>query len=141
MATLGGNPGLQMVGWAMGEALSIDLQVGCNEGFLREEALLLVVMLVGREDSPYNPYVWAQRVLESKDNEQDKIVALAVGTDHGAVSEPLCDGSGDKPGSHIQWAQHFEHRVQGSICAPSFAPFFLEAAELAAELCEPGTPN
>ena len=141
VATLGGNPGYQMVGWAMGEALSIDLQVGCNEGFLREEALLLAVMLVGREDSPYNPYAWAQRVLDAKGHEQDKIVALAVGTDHGAVSEPLCDGLGDRPGLAYEWVQHFEHRAFGSICALDYAPFFLEAAELAAELCEPGTPN
>ena len=68
-------------------------------------------------------------------------MALAVGTDHGAVSEPLCDGLGDRPGLAYEWVQHFEHRAFGSICALDYAPFFLEAAELAAELCEPGTPN
>jgi hypothetical protein len=141
VATLGAAPGDHMVGWAMGEALSIDLQVGCNEGFLREDALLLAVMLVGTEESPYNPYVWAERVLEAKGYEQDKIVALAVGTDHGAVDEPLCDGNGDEPGVSFQWVQHFDHGVHGSRCAPDFAPFFLEAAELAVGLCDPGTPN
>ena len=141
VASVGAAGGKSMVGWAMGEALSIDLQEGCNEGFLREDALLLVVMIVGFEESPYNPYVWAQRVLEAKGDEQDKIVALAVGTDHGAVEDPLCDGNGDEAGASFQWLQNFDHRVFGSKCAPDFAPFFFEAAELAAELCQPGTPN
>jgi len=37
----------------------------------------------------------------------------------------------------IEWTQYFDHGVHGSKCAPTFAPFFSEAASIAAALCDP----
>jgi hypothetical protein len=143
VARVGATPGEQLVGWAAGEALSFDLQDGCNAGFLRDDALLIVVMIAGAEDSPYNPYVWAQRVLEAKGEDHDKIVALAIARDSNAVDDPVCEVWDDSypPHSAYVWHEQFEHSVFGSDCAPSFAPFFEEAASVAAELCEPGSPE
>jgi hypothetical protein len=143
VARVGATPGDHMVGWAAGEALSVNLQEGCNEGFLRDDALLVVVLIDGIEESPYNPYAWAQRVLEAKGGEQDKVVALAISSDATAVEDPVCEKGDDAfpPHPAYLWQQHFDHGLFGSICAPDLAPFFEEAASLAAELCEPGSPR
>jgi len=126
-------------GWALGEALSWDLRGGCNAGFLRDDALLFVVYVSGRDDSPYNPYVWAQRVLEAKEYAQDMVVLLGIGLDLGLDSESPCEGvPTDKKGTTLWLTEEFEHSVFGSKCAPTYAPFFTEAATMAAELCANG---
>ncbi len=131
------------LGWALGEAVSLDLQEGCNTGFLRDDALLFAVIVSMHDYSPYNPYVWAQRVLEAKEFDQDMIVALGIADDWQAIEPALCGpGSiGDPPHETFRWAEEFDHRVFGSICAPTFAPFFAEAATMAADLCANGSQN
>jgi hypothetical protein len=138
---LGG--GFSEPGWALGEAVSLDLQEGCNAGFFRDDALLFAVIVSTHDYSPYNPYVWAQRVLEAKEFDQDMIVALGIADDWQAIEPALCGpGSiGDPPHETFRWAEEFEHRVFGSICAPTFAPFFAEAATMAADLCANGSQN
>jgi len=125
-------------GWALGEALSWDLRGGCNAGFLREDALLFVVYGANGDFSPYNPYVWAQRVLEAKDNNQDMVVLLGIGSDL-SEPKPLCNEiPSGKKGPALQLTEEFEHSIFGSQCAPAYAPFFTEAATMAAELCANG---
>ena len=126
-------------GMALGRAVSPDLQAGCNQGFLREDALLFVVMI---EDAagiqPYNPLVWAELVLEAKDFDHDRVVALGIDHDwKGSEPEPLCESGWqvEQPSPGEKWTQHFDHSVFGSVCAPSFGPFFADAAALAADLC------
>ena len=137
---LGG--GSSQPGWALGEAISLDLQEGCNAGFFRDDALLFAVIVSTHDYSPYNPYVWAQRVLEAKEFDQDMIVALGIASDLSVNPDSLCEGiPSGTPHETFQWADEFEHRVLGSICAPTFAPFFAEAATMAADLCANGSQN
>ena len=129
-------------GWALGQALSLNLQVGCNAGFLRDDALLMPVIVTTRDFGPYNPYVWAQRVLEAKGFDQDMIVALGIADDSKARPDSECGAGNNAPNSGtFEWTQEFEHHVFGSICAPAYAPFFAEAAEMAADLCANGPQN
>jgi integrase len=44
----------------------------------------------------------------------------------------------DGPGAVYSWLEYFDHSFFGSICAPSYVPPFVEAATVAAELCEGG---
>ena len=140
IARLGGTGGWFQYGWAIGEAVSVDLQEGCNAGFLREDALLFAVLFTSYDSSPYNPYAWAQRVLEAKGFNQDLVVALGYGWDGGAVEPKLCEPQfpDDGPGAVYSWLEHFDHSFFGSICAPSYVSPFVEAATVAAELCEGG---
>lgn len=131
-----------MPGWAVGEAVSLDLQEGCNAGFFRDDALLFAVVVSTHDYSAYNPYVWAQRVLEAKEYEQDMIVALGFGVGGDGAPDPWCEGGDEgEPGTTFQWTQEFEHNAWDSICGPSFAPAFAEAATMAAELCANGSQN
>ncbi len=125
-------------GASLGRALSWDLRLGCNQGFLRDDALLLAVQIVSSNHGDDKPFVVADNVLEAKNNEQDLVVALAI-TDLWKHSDPkpLCDYVGPQPAGLAAWALHFDHHVLGSECAPSYVPFFAEAAAMAADLCKP----
>ena len=135
-----GSGGIIMHGETLGRALAFDLQQGCNAGFLREDALLMVVQIVSASFGDSAPWEWADYVLEAKGGDQDMAVALAISRDWvGYPPGPLCeDGKTeqDVPG-FAAWTQYFDHGVHGSKCAPTYAPFFAEAASIAAELCDP----
>lgn len=125
-------------GATLGRALAFDLQGGCNAGFLREDALLLVVQVVAANWDETWPWEWADYALEAKDFEQDMVVALAIARDwKGYEPEPLCEGAEFqiKREGFAEWVQYLDHGIHRSLCAPTFAPFFSEAASMAAELC------
>ncbi|MEZ4381810.1 MAG: hypothetical protein R3A79_10690 [Nannocystaceae bacterium] len=130
-------------GWDEGphslmRALSDDLGYGCNAGFLRDDALLLVLLVSVQDYSEYSPPVWANAVLEAKGGDQDKIVVMALSSDRSA-DEPICPGPKvDEPHAIFQFAMLFEHGLMGSFCADNYGPYFDEAATLAAELCGAG---
>jgi len=125
-------------GRTMGRALAFDLQHGCNSGFLREDALLLSVMISEHNFDDTSPGEWAEDVLEAKDHDQNMVVALAITTEwQGYEPKVLCDGGLPTRKGMNKWVQYFENSVLGSRCAPTYGPFFAEAAKLAADLCEP----
>lgn len=72
-----------------------------------------------------------------------RIVDYGISNDSNAVPNPFCDPGDMSEPLHAtyQWAQEFDHHVLGSICSPTFAPFFAEAATLAADLCANGSQN
>jgi len=125
-------------GIALGRALTWDLRLGCNEGFLRDDALLMAVHIVSRNHDDDAPYIVADKVLEAKHNNQDLVVALAITHGwKGSDPPPLCETASDGPVGLAAWALHFDHHVFGSECALSYVPFFAEAAAMAADLCKP----
>lgn len=140
----GGAPGGElMYGNTLGRALAFDLTNGCNAGFLREDALLMVVQIVVASWEEPTYWDWADYVLEAKSWDQDMAVALAISSDWAGYEDgPLCEGADavPHPPAFAAWTQEFEHGVHGSKCAPTYAPFFAEAAAIAAELCDPA-PN
>ena len=132
--------GTVMHGATLGRALAFDLEHGCNAGFLREDALLMVVQIVSASWEEAEPWEWADYVLDAKGGEQDMVVALAISVDWVDYPPgPLCEEgktAQEVPG-FAAWTQYFDHGVHGSKCAPTYAPFFAEAVSIAAELCEP----
>ncbi len=132
--------GLVMHGDTLGRALAFDLEHGCNAGFLREDALLMVVQIVAATVEEATPWEWADYVLDAKGGEQDMAVALAISVDWMDYQPgPLCEEgkTAPHPPTFVEWTQYFDHGVHGSKCAPTYAPFFAEAASIAAELCDP----
>lgn len=134
----GGSGGQTEHGTTLGRALSYDLQYGCNAGFLRDDALLLVVQVVQMSWELSKPAEWAEYALEAKGYDQDMVVALGIGTEWKDYEpQPLCEAakSIDEPGGIAEFVEVFDHGVFGSRCAPSYGPFFDGAAAMAAELC------
>ncbi|MBK8264989.1 MAG: hypothetical protein IPK80_27075 [Nannocystis sp.] len=69
----------------MGQALSAAMKPemnapgGCNAGFLRDDALLMVTFIGGYDyDSKGNPDLWADRVLSAKGGDQGAVVMVSI---------------------------------------------------------------
>ena len=139
-----GTDGADLVAEATVKALSNDLNApgGCNEGFLRDDALLVVVAIQDTYDgfSDGTPQDWANALLDAKHGDGNAVVLLVISTD---VDDPdsLC---GYDPGSEHElrtWTKLVPHGLFGSICAPSYAPFFAEAAAMIKTQCDVFVPQ
>ncbi len=143
VATVGtaGNPSERPMN-GMTEALSPVLNGlgGCNEGFLRDDAILVVTFI--SDDPNYEdigkPKEWYDAVVAAKNGNKDAIVVA------GLIPQPDlgCAGGGDINGAH--WEEFLalwgEHGIEGSVCEPDYAPFFAQAISVIDEACDNFTP-
>jgi hypothetical protein len=116
----------------------INSPFGCNAGFFRDDALLVVTIINGGGDiwSDGWPFTWNLTLTDLKHGDPDAFVVLAVQSDQ-YLEDGLCEPYVED-GQHRlhEFADEVAHGVKGSICAPDYAPFFAEAAALAVEQCE-----
>ncbi len=135
----------------MGDALiaaldhEINAEGGCNAGFLRDDALLVVAFITDGEDeeSMSWPYQQYNAVVDAKGGDPNAIVALGV------IPQPLKDP--EVPGcaynplgdqyKMLQLLKKFPYHVEGDTCAPSYAPYFDQAADLIGEACGKFVPQ
>ena len=129
---------------AMFAALSDDFNSvhGCNAGFLRKDALLVVTIIDQEGNTPsYTPEVWNWMLADKKSGDEDAIVVLAIQDDSGAP-EGTC-----KP--YTKWrnlllhefADAVAHGVKGSLCSTDYNDYFMQAATLALQQCEALVPQ
>jgi len=136
-----GTSGYNMMGDALVAAMNptINEPGGCNEGFLREDALLMLV-IIGPEDATGNIggsktgtwQEWRQKVLEAKHDNLGAIVAF------GLVSASGC-GQNDKH-RLCKLVQSFPQGILEHIDT-DFVQAFGEAAELAIDACSLFVPG
>lgn len=123
---------------------------GCNEGFLREDALLVVVNITDEDDadgfvvfgeSP-DPLEVHEEFVGLKDGHEDNIVWLGILKEAG--HPPGCDPNGNGPADWLgRFVRAFDNGIVGDICQPDFSPFFENAVERIAtafEACVPIPP-
>ena len=139
------------VGWSgysapMGEALVAALSYnlnkpdGCNAGFLREDALLVVTIIIdGFDQESFTwPYQWYDKILAAKKH-PNAVVMLGIVPQHPGEGEekPGCAYHDlDEPNGKIRdLIDMFPYHAYGDTCAPSYAPFFDEAAGMIGEAC------
>jgi hypothetical protein len=146
----------------MGTALSSSLgQPGqCNEGFLREDALLVVVIITDEEDDhetasclPANfgstgePQSWFNAVVQAKGVQQHVALLSLVGPT-GPEPAPCpaldkCDGGiiGAEPAPRIvEFTEMFTHGFVGRVCEPSYTEFFADAVGVVKSACDDFVP-
>ena len=139
---------------AMVTAVSGDLAApgACNEGFLREDALLVVTVLTDEEDdlddpsgpgSAGDPVSWHDALVAAKGGREDAVVVLGLIGDSDqpdAVCPPWSPGSGDsgEPSPRLRaLVESFgEQGVTGSVCADDYTPFFLDAVDTVDAACD-----
>jgi hypothetical protein len=119
-------------GWdSLGQALTAAVQKpmndpgGCNAGFLREDALLMVTTIATNpdQDSEGWPAKWAQAVIDAKGGDEESVVMLNIGrTD--------CDG--DRICEMVKMFT-YHHLVYAE--EPDYGPGFVEAASLVETAC------
>jgi hypothetical protein len=117
---------------------------GCNEGFVRDDALLVITLITDNFASgiPGTPEEWAAPLIAAKGGDKNAIVMLGLSPDQAFAEEPLCGTKEDgwvPPTDELLGL--FPNLVRGSVCEPDFSPFFDEAAALVLEVCESFLPR
>jgi hypothetical protein len=121
----------------------------CNEGFIREDALLVVVIITDEEDTPDcvpffgclgggsegDPPDWFQKFSDYKGGIQENIVMLAL---VGQSAQNTC--SADHGVRLIALTNWFFNGSVGDICAPDYSPFFNSAISVIEDACDNFTP-
>jgi hypothetical protein len=147
IAKVGTSGGIPPMGDALIAALDseINAEGGCNAGFLRDDALLVVAFISDIEDikSTSWPYQQYKAVVDAKGGDPNAIVALGVIAQ--AIKDPPVPGCAyDDLGDQYlmrQLLKKFPYHVEGDTCAPSYAPYFEQAADLVGEACGKFVPQ
>jgi hypothetical protein len=146
LASVGYSGGTNAPVQVMLKALSDDLTgpEGCNAGFLRDDALLVVVVIADTyELSDGVPIGWKTELLQAKGDDPDAVVLLAITTDID-LEQHLCllwEDTNPKENPLRTFVNLMPHGLIGSICAPSWGPFFEQAADLVVDQCQVFVPQ
>lgn len=127
----------------------------CNEGFLRDDALLVVTFITDEEDDlgtdPFggsvgSPQDWADALIAAKGGDPNAVVVLGL---YGDTDQPVpvCSppdtmGNGAEAGVRLrEFVELFGPRgLSGSVCEPDYAPFFAQAVSLIDNACTDWLP-
>lgn len=125
-------------GAAMVRALELGAKAdGCNAGFLRGDALLILVLLTDENDvSPTAPGDWYEQVVALKGGDPERVVVLALLWDE--TYEPCTQSyNGELTGTRLrEFAEQFPNHAVGSLCDDSFAGFFAQTVPTIDEACD-----
>jgi len=156
---------------AMTEAVGPLSAAGqCNEGFVRDDAILVITVITDEEDdpgdtggfwtadgectnvdedanSPGGPGVWYDAVVAAKHGDPEAVVVLALIGDCDLNGE--CTGMkldyegiiGAEPAPRIRdFAQRFQYGQVGPVCVDDYAPFFRAAVDQIDLACDEFVP-
>jgi hypothetical protein len=136
---------------AMIEATGPELNAmaACNEGFLRDDAILVVTFITDEEDvmkSPGDPQDWHDALIANKNGNEDAVAVLGLFGDGDLPAgecPPLQDDLGAEPSPRLRaFVELFGDRgVAGSVCADDFIPFFLDAVDVVDFTCDEFRPE
>jgi hypothetical protein len=151
VGTGGANDERMLLGATRAIAPDMNIAGGCNEGFLRSDALLVLVLITDEDDpgtcvlgqdcegSPGDPASWFQQVVDVKGNEQNVVVLSLVWGGPGNVCGP--PPGTEKVGQRVMdFTALFSHAFIGDICAPSYDGFFSEAVAGIDQACDDFVP-
>ncbi|HLT36478.1 MAG TPA: hypothetical protein VK034_09330, partial [Enhygromyxa sp.] len=113
---------------------------GCNSGFLRDDAVLVITIITDEEDaaSAGTPDGWYQNVIAQKGDPAGVVVlGLINDTDAG---NPVCPVESQDPAKIREFIQKFSNQITGSVCEPDYAPFFSQAVDLINTTCDEYVP-
>ncbi|MBZ5708216.1 hypothetical protein [Nannocystis pusilla] len=133
-----GTDGGDLLGEALVHAVSPELNDagGCNEGFLRDDALLVVTLasITGDFNSEGTPAEWAQAVITAKHEEEGSVVMFGIGSTKIAGECPKTDRD-------CQLVALFPYSHWISRNEPDFGPGFDEATGLVDTACSKFIPQ
>ena len=124
----------------------------CNEGFIRDDALLVIVIITDEADGPGDPDggppifssggtpdSWYDTVVDAKLGLPENVVVLSLINYHGGACPPA---SSTSDGQNIaDFTQLFDDNgFLGGICEIDYGPIFEEAIGVIDEACENFTP-
>jgi hypothetical protein len=116
---------------------------GCNEGFLRKDALLVVTFITDEEDdgkSKGTPAGWNAALVAAKVGAEKSIVVLGLIGDPDQPN-PVCAVDAAEASPRLRtFAESFTFGSWGSICSPDYAPFFDASVSVIDTACQQFEP-
>lgn len=113
---------------------------GCNEGFLRDDALLVVTLMSDGFDQLSKGTVesWIKALRAAKHGNDDAFAVIVLTTDVDVGYWQLCLPEMYSPIKNRLrlLVEGVEHGFISSICEEDFSPFFAEAVDEIVELCD-----
>jgi len=119
---------------------AINAAGGCNDGFLRDDALLVVTFI--SDDPNYEdqgtPQDWYNAVVAAKKGDPDAVTVVGL--------IPGDAGCGNATGGKINgghWAEFiskFTYSLKGSVCSADYASTFSQAVKVIDESCDKYVP-
>ena len=127
---------------------------GCNDGFLRDDAILVVVIVT--DDPPYpgtiddaypftDPELWADEVFSAKHGDPSGVVVIGFVPwgELSCVCPWCCPGPGcNEPSENlIGFVDSFDERgILASVCESDYGPIFADAIETIDATCRDFAP-
>lgn len=105
----------------------------CNEGFIREDALLVIVLITDETDqSPGFPMDWYDQVVEAKAGIPENVVVLSLINVPGSPCNPF-----DPAQSIADFTMMFGvNGFMAEICLPDYGPTFQQAVDIIDVACD-----
>ena len=125
---------------------AFDAPGECNTGFLRDDALLVVVIITDEDDqhgcvlggntcgSDGEPADWAQQLIQAKGGIEENVVVLTL------AGGPNNGCEADDAQRLVAMTSLFTNGSVGDICAPSYEGFFNAAISVIDSACDSFTP-
>jgi len=138
IATLGGGPKTPVAAECMVSAVQPDLLKagGCNEGFVRPDALLVVIVVQAAQDngSDGTPASWYDALVDVKGGNEEAVVVLVI-SDDSDTRGGECPDVGLMTNTLRIFAETAAHGRFLSVCESDYGPFLKEGAALARDQC------
>jgi hypothetical protein len=124
---------------------------GCNEGFLRDDSLLIIVILTDESDGPVNSPLgqydsksggdapdWYDTVVNARGGIESNVVVLSLIQ---WLPDGDCDIDNKRDDGHVikEFTEMFTHGFVGRIC-DDFGPYFTEALSVIDVACDEYVP-
>lgn len=106
---------------------------GCNAGFVRDDALLVIVILTDEDDEDGVAFAY-DRAVAAKHGHDDNVVVVTLANIPGGQCTP--HGYGRAGHLVTEFTQAFQHSFVGGICAEDYAPAFLAAVDRVQVACD-----
>ncbi len=113
---------------------------GCNTGFLRDDAVLVLTIITDEEDNSLGtPAGLYQNIVAQKGGHPENVVVLGLIND-GELPGAICPVDATAP-RIVEFMNFFPNSVRGSICSlDSYAPFFEQAVDTINTACDEYVP-
>ncbi len=116
-------------------APAINAADGCNAGFLRDDAILVITMITDdpNVEDTISPADAHAAVVAAKGGDDDSAVVL------GLIPDPAAGCPGNMPEAGKHWAEFVAlfgvRGITASVCAPDYGPFFQDAVAIINDTC------
>jgi len=147
IARVGSGGGIDLPADAMVAALGWPLlgtngyPPGCNQGFLRDDALLVVTIIADTyDDKSSGPAeAWRKALMDAKNQDAAAFQVLVITTDVDTPNGLCGEYNGDI--NRLRTFVEITDGLIGSICADDYGPFFKAAAAAILERCKTYVPQ